>query len=110
MIIARDISDPAISIITSDRIAKSGQIRLTAELKESNDWAMKATEIMQLAEEGPIRFKSAAQAAEMEKQILQQQVQDLTDLVEYFRNTTTQSVDDEFINKLKLNLNLFATG
>lgn len=71
---------------------------------------MKATEIMQLAEEGAIRFKSAAQAAEMEKQILQQQVQDLTDLVEYFRNTATQSVDDEFINKLKLNLNLFAAG
>ena len=62
---------------------KADKLRLTAELKGSNDRATKATEIMQLAEEGATRFKSAVQAAEMDKQILQQQVQDLTDLVEY---------------------------
>jgi len=44
----------------------------------------------------------------MGKQILQQQVQNLTGMVEYFRNTTVKSVD-EFINRLKLDLNL-STG
>ena len=44
----------------------------------------------------------------MEKQILQQQVQTLTDMIEYFRNTTVKSVD-EFMSKLKLNLNLLTS-
>jgi len=45
----------------------------------------------------------------MDKQMLQQQVQNLTDLVEYFTDTMTQSVDD-LINRLKLDLDLFAEG
>ena len=85
------------------------KLKLTAELSESNDQTTKATEMKELAEEEVTRLKSIIQVAEMDKRILQQQVQNLTDLVEYFRNTTTQSVD-EFINRLKLNLNLFAAG
>ena len=46
------------------------------------------------------------QGAEIEKQILQQQVQTLTD-IEYFRSTTVKSVD-EFMSRLKLDLNLLA--
>lgn len=47
------------------------------------------------------------QEAEMEKQILQQQVQTFTDMIEYLGGTTVKSVD-EFISRLKLDLNLFA--
>ena len=85
------------------------KLKLTAELSESNDQTTKVTEMKELAKEEVTHLKSIIQVAEMDKQILQQQVQNLTDLVEYFRNTTTQSVD-EFINRLKLNLNLFAAG
>lgn len=70
-----------------------------SDLSDSNNQITKATEIKELAEG----------AIEMEKQVSQQQVQNLTDLVEYSRNTTTQSVDD-FTNRLKLDPNLFAEG
>ncbi len=62
-----------------------------------------------LAEEEAIRLKLLIQAAEMDKQTLQQEVQNLTGVVEYLRKTTVKSVD-EFLNGLKLDLNLFTGG
>lgn len=75
------------------------------ELNESLDQTMKAMELKKLAEDDVTRLKLISQAAEIEKQTLQQQVQSLIDMGEYFRNTTTNSVN-EFVNKLKLDLNL----
>ena len=66
---------------------------------------MKASELKQLAEEEVTGFNLMIQGAEMEKQILQPQVQTLTDMIEYFRSTTVKSVDD-FMSRMKLNLNL----
>lgn len=43
----------------------------------------------ELAEREATRLISIIQAVEMDKQMLQQQVQNLTDLVEYFRDTMT---------------------
>ena len=88
---------------------KAEKLKLTAELNESNDRATKATELKQRAEEEATRLNLMVQGAEMEKQILQQQVQTLTDMMEYFRSTTVKSVD-EFISRLKLDLNLLAGG
>ena len=85
---------------------KTDKLKLTAELNESNDQSAKATELKQLAEEEAARSKMIIQAVEMDKQVLQQEVQNLTGMVEYFRNTTVKSVD-EFTNRLKLELNLF---
>jgi len=79
---------------------------LAAELKESSDRAKKATELTQLAEEEATQLKSILQAAEMEKQMLQQQVHNLTGLVEFVRATTAQSLE-EYINRLKLDMNIF---
>ncbi len=62
-----------------------------------------------LAEEEATRLKLIIQAAEMDKQTLQQEVQNLTGIVEYLRNTTVKCVD-EFLNRLKLDLNLFTDG
>ena len=45
----------------------------------------------------------------MDKQMLQQDVQNLTGVVEYLRTTTVKSVD-EFLHELKLDLNLFTGG
>jgi hypothetical protein len=49
------------------------------------------------------RLKLIVQAAEMDKQLLQQQVQNLTGMVEYVRNTTVKSVN-ELTSKLMLDL------
>ena len=68
---------------------------------------MKASELKQLAEEEVTGF-NLIQGAEMEKQILQQQVQTLIDMIEYFRSITVKSVD-EFMSRLKLNLNLLTS-
>ena len=61
-----------------------------------------------LAEEEATRLKLSVQATEMDKQILQQEVQNLMGVVEYLRNTAVKSVD-EFRNRLKLDLNLFSS-
>lgn len=53
-----------------------------------------------------IGFNLMIQETEMEKQILQQQIQILIDMIEYFKNTIVKSIN-EFMNKLKLNLNFF---
>ena len=86
---------------------KTDNLKLTTELNESNDRATKASELKQLAEEEATRLNLMIQGAEMEKRILQQQVQTLTDMIEYFRSTTVKSVD-EFMSRLKLDLNLLA--
>ena len=67
---------------------------------------MKATGLKQLAEKEATQLKLTVHKVEIEKQILQQQVQTLTDMIEYFRSTTVKSVD-KFISRLKLDLNLF---
>ena len=79
-------------------------MNLAAELKESTNQATSATKLKELAEGEANRSKLITQAAEMDKQLLQQQVQNLTSMVKYFRNTTVKSVN-EFISKLMLDLN-----
>jgi len=59
-----------------------------------------------LVEEEATRLKLTLQAAEMNKQALQQEVQNLKDVIECLRHITVKSVD-EFLNRLKLDLNLF---
>ena len=86
---------------------KTDKLNLTAELDESNSRATEARELRQLAEDEITRLKLTIQAAEEDKQRLEQQVQSLTRLVEYVKNTTAQSVDD-FMNKLKVDLSLLA--
>ena len=84
----------------------SENLELTAELTKSNDHVIRAIELQALAEEEANRLKSTIQAAEMDKQALQQEVQNLTGVIEYLRNTAVKSVD-EFLHRFKLDLNLF---
>lgn len=85
---------------------QTNKFKLTAKLNESNDHAIKMTELKKLTEEKVTHLNQIIQAAEMNKQLLQQQVQILTNMIEYFKNTTVKSVN-KFINRLKLDLNLF---
>jgi hypothetical protein len=88
---------------------KSDKLELTAELNKSNDQAIRAIELQALAEEEANQLKLTIQAAEMDKQALQQEVQNLTGVIECFKHTIVKSVD-EFLNRLKLDLNLFIGG
>ena len=85
---------------------RADKLQLTADLNELKAQATKAKELRVLAEEEVTHLKSVIQAAEMEKQMLQQQVQSLADIVEYFKTTAAQLME-EFTNRLKLDLNLF---
>lgn len=88
---------------------KSDKLTLTAEMRESKDQAIKATELKEIAKEETNRLKLVIQAAEMDKQVLQQNVQNLTGVIEFLRSTTVKSVD-EFLYRLKLDLNVFPGG
>ena len=79
------------------------------ELNKSNGPAIKTTKLQALAEEEAPGLKLTIQAAEMDKQTLQQEAQSLTGIVEFLRNTTIQSVD-EFRNSLKLDLKILNDG
>jgi hypothetical protein len=81
--------------------------QLKAEkLKMASDLA---TELRELAEEEANRLQLAIQAAEIDKQMLRQTVQNLAGVVELLRITTVKSVD-EFLNRLKLDLNCITNG
>ena len=83
--------------------------KLSKELTKSNLQMIAAIEMKQSAEEESARLKSLVQGLEFEKRMIQQQNESLTSLAEYVRKTTTQSVYD-FVDRLKLDLNLFTEG
>ena len=95
-----------ISFSTVIEQLRSDKLEMTAELERSYGHAMKAAELQAIAEEQATRLELTIQAAEMDKQTLQQEVQSLTGVVEHLRNTTIKSVD-EFLERLKLDLNVF---
>ena len=80
---------------------------MATELNKLHDQATKATELKHLAEEEAARLRLIIQAAEVDKQMLQQEVQNLTGIVEYFRHTIANS---EVLNRLKLDLSLYTSG
>lgn len=51
------------------------------------------------------QLRSVMQASETDRQLLQQQVQDLRAIIEYLKGTTIKSVN-EFTDKLKLDLDI----
>ena len=64
-----------------------------------------ANEIRIRIEETTSELKSTLQATEKDKQFLQQEIQTLTDALNFFRQTTCTSIH-EFLNRLKLDLDL----
>lgn len=88
---------------------KAEKLRMTSGLDSLKDEVKKVTELKELAEEEANRLQLAVQAAEMDKQMLEQTVQNLAGVVEFLRITTVKSVD-EFLNRLKLDLNCTTNG
>lgn len=77
---------------------------MAAGINKSKDEVIKATELKEMAEEETNRLRLVIQAAEIDKRRLQQDVQNLTGVVDFLRSTTVKSVD-EFLSRLKLDLN-----
>lgn len=82
---------------------KSDRLTLIAKINKSKNETIKATEVKRNAEEETIRLRLVVQAAEMDKQLVQQDIQNLPGVVELLRNKPVKSVD-EFLNRLKLDL------
>ncbi|KAK3169330.1 hypothetical protein OEA41_008713 [Lepraria neglecta] len=106
---ARDTSSPKISFTAVISQLKREKLEMATELNKLHDQATKVTELKHLAEEEAARLRSIIQAAEVDKQMLQQEVQNLTGMVEYFRNTIANSVH-EVLKRLKLDLSLYTSG
>ncbi len=77
---------------------------MAAGINKSKEEVIKAIELKEMAEEETNRLRLVIQAAEIDKRRLQQDVQNLTGVVELLRITTVKSVD-EFLSRLKLDLN-----
>lgn len=75
---------------------------MTTELNEVKDRATEATAKKKLAEEEIMGLRLIMQGIETEKRILQQEVQDLQSILERFRNTTADSVNN-FLKSLRGN-------
>ena len=88
---------------------KSDKLTLIAEMKNSKEEAIKATELKEMAEEETNRLRLVIEAAETDKHRLNQDVQNLTGVVEFLRSATVKSVD-EFLSRLKLDLNRITHG
>ncbi len=80
-------------------------MQLAAELDKLNGQVREEKEVRIRIEETLSELKSTLQATEKDKQFLQQEVQALTDALNFFRQTTCKSVH-EFLNRLKLDLDL----
>lgn len=87
----------------------SDKLKMASDLESLNGEVKNATKLKKIAEEEANRLRLAIQEAEMNKQMLQQTVQNLTSVGELLRTTTVKSVD-EFLNRLKLDLNCITVG
>ena len=104
----QDTSSHEVSFTAVIEQLKREKLEMATELNILHDQATKATELQRLAEEEAARSRLIIQAAEVDKQMLQQEVQNLTGMVEYFRNTIANSVH-EVLNRLKLDLSLYTS-
>lgn len=84
---------------------KMNKLALAAEMNKSKGQAIKATE----TQGNGRRRNLAVQAANMDKKLFRQEVQNLTGVVDCLSNTTSKTVD-EFLYRLKLDLNLVTDG
>ena len=87
----------------------SDKLKMASDLESLNGEVKNATKLKEMAEEEANRLRLAIQEAEMDKQMLQQTVQNLAGVGELLRTTTVKSVD-EFLNRLKLDLNCTTNG
>jgi len=78
---------------------------LTADLDAANGLAIKETGLKDIAIAETTRLEAIVQAAEIDKQTLQQEVQKLQGILDFLRYTTLNSVK-EFLKQLKLDLSL----
>ena len=84
-------------------------MQLATELDKSNREVTAANGLRRKAEGITSQIHSILQETEREKQVLQQEVRNLTAMAELFRQTTSKSVG-EFLNRLRLDLNLPVNG
>lgn len=85
---------------------ESEKMQLAAGLDKLIDQLSEASKGRGRAEETTSQLQSRLQATEKDRQFLQQEVKTLTSTLNFFRQTICKSVDG-FLNRLKLELNLY---
>ena len=83
---------------------KVDKVQLTFELDDLKNQVEEARQSKRLAEEETDRLKRLMQTAEEDKQTLQQEVHNMTGVINSLRTTALQSAE-EFLNRLRLDLN-----
>ena len=83
---------------------KAEKVQPTFELDDLRNQVEEARQSKGVAEEETDRLKRLMQTAEEDKQTLQQEVHNMTGVIESLRTTALQSAD-ELINRLRLDLN-----
>lgn len=87
---------------------KSQSTRLTLELRETNNRVANAKQLVRQSKKESKRLHSILQAIMIDNQRLQQEVTRLIELVEIFRSTIVQTID-EFAMRIKLQLEIPST-
>jgi len=95
----KSVPKPEISFMTVIEQLQADKLNLKTELDTMT------VELQKQAHAEVLRLNSAIETAEMDKQNLQQEKQNLIVMIEYYKSVTAKTVD-EFLSKLKLDLNV----
>lgn len=101
--------EPETSFTARIEQLQSENRRLTTELDTAKGQAIEEIGLKEVAAAETSRWKAITQAAEMAKQIRQQEAQKLQDMLDFLRQTTSKSVV-ELPNRLKSDLGLPTGG
>lgn len=102
----QSVPKPEISFMTVIEQLQADKLNLKTELDTMTNRAMRAVELQKQAHAEVLRLNSAIETAEMDKQNLQQEKQNLIAMIEYYKSVTAKTVD-EFLSKLNLDLNVY---
>ena len=97
--------EPETSFTSRIEQLQSENLKLTTDLDAAHRLTMKEIGLKDMATAEAARLKAIVQAAVMDKQTLQQEVQKLQSMLDFLRHTTSKTVN-EFLKQLKLDLNL----
>lgn len=101
---SRDL-DPKPSFTTAIEHLEKEKHTLFVEVEGLKEQLAKATEVRSAAEQEVQRLQVMLRASEMEKQIMQQNMQSLADMVDYLRSAAVIAAK-EFLHKIELEVRL----
>lgn len=103
------MANPEHSFTSRIEQLQSENCKLTIKLDVANGRTMEETRLKEMATAETSRLRAIVQAAETDKQLLQQKVQKLQGMLDFLRHTTSNAVT-EFLHRLRLDQSLPSSG